>query len=111
MPPRSTRTPVPISRTIREIGSHLSAWRRLRNLTLAQVAERAGISEKTVRSIESGAGSPSLENVLRVSRALGVLDQIAPSMDPYTTDVGRLRSDEQLPKRVRHPRRSATSDE
>lgn len=111
MPPKSTRTPLPVSRAMREIGSHLAAWRRLRKLTLVQVAERAGISVPTVRSIEGGAGSPSMENVLRVARALGVLDQIAPAMDPYASDIGRLRSEEQLPQRVRHPRRPAAADE
>jgi transcriptional regulator with XRE-family HTH domain len=95
---------MPIRRAMRDIGAQLAAWRRLRSLTLAQVAERAGISIPTVRSIEGATGSPSMENVLRVARALGVLDQIAAAMDPYSTDVGRLRSDEQLPRRVRHPK-------
>jgi hypothetical protein len=53
--------------------------------------------------IESGAGA-SLESVLRVARALGVLDQIASAVDPYATEVGRLRSEEALPQRVRQPR-------
>jgi hypothetical protein len=52
-----------------------------------------------------------MENVLRVARALGVLDQIAAAMDPYATDVGRLRSEEQLPQRVRHPRPRSVTDE
>ena len=111
MPPRSTRTPLAVQRAMRDIGAHLAAWRRLRNLTLAQVAERAGISVPTVRSIEGGTGSPSMENVLRVARALGVLDQVPAAMDPYETDVGRLRSDEKLPRRIRHPRSRGASDE
>lgn len=103
MPKRSTRTPMPVARAMREMGVQLGTWRRLRNLTLAQVAERAGITVPTVRRIENGTGS-TLENVLRVARALGVLDEIVRAMDPYATDVGRLRSEEQLPKRVRHPK-------
>lgn len=43
-----------------------------------------------------------MENLLKVARALGVLDQLVLSLDPYSTDVGRLRADEQLPGRVRH---------
>jgi len=42
---------------------------------------------------------------VRIARALGVLDLIAGSLDPYETDVGRLRADEALPKRVRHSSR------
>jgi len=111
MPPRSTPTPLPVAHALREISAHLATWRRLRNLTIAQVAERAGISVPTARGIENAAGSPSLENVLRVARVLGVLDQIASAMDPYESDVGRLRSDEKLPQRVRHPRPAKTDDD
>lgn len=92
---------------MRRIGADLATWRRLRRLTAAQVADRAGISRHTVMRIESGEGG-SLETVLRVARALGVLDQLASAVDPYATDVGRLRSEEALPRRVRHPRRDDT---
>jgi hypothetical protein len=50
--------------------------------------------------LENGEGA-SLENVLRVARALGVLDSLVAALDPYATDVGRLRSEEALPERVR----------
>jgi hypothetical protein len=53
--------------------------------------------------LENGDGA-SLENVLRVARALGVLDSLVTALDPYATDVGRLRSQEALPKRIRPPR-------
>ncbi|PWJ53033.1 hypothetical protein SAMN06264364_11550 [Quadrisphaera granulorum] len=66
----------------------------------------AGVSGRTVLRLEGGSGA-TLENVLRVARALGVLDEIVRSLDPYSTDVGRARADEQLPRRVRHPRRRA----
>ena len=38
---------------------------------------------------------------LRIFRALGVLDSVPRALDPYETEVGRLRADEQLPQRVR----------
>jgi len=43
----------------------------------------------------------SIEKLLRIMRALGILDGFARALDPYETDVGRLRSDERLPQRVR----------
>jgi hypothetical protein len=52
--------------------------------------------------LESGEGV-SMENLLRVARALGVLDMVVSALDPYATDWGRLRSQEALPKRVRPP--------
>jgi transcriptional regulator with XRE-family HTH domain len=99
----ASRTPIAVANGQRRIGEDLATWRRLRRLTAAQVADRAGISRYTVMRLENGAGA-TMENLLRVARALGVLDQLVEAVDPYKTDVGRLRSEEALPQRVR-PRR------
>lgn len=98
-----SRTPVPVARSLRQVGEHLATWRRLRDLTAAEVADRAGVGVSTVLRLERGQGA-TLENLLRVARALGVLDSLATALDPYATDVGRLRADEALPQRVRHRR-------
>jgi transcriptional regulator with XRE-family HTH domain len=98
-----SRTPIAVANGQRSIGEDLATWRRLRRLTAAQVADRAGISRHTVMRLENGEGA-TMENLLRVARALGVLDQLVEAVDPYKTDVGRLRSEEALPERVRPPR-------
>lgn len=95
-------TPVRVSEAARSVGEQLTAWRKLQSLTAAQVAERAGIARGTLSRIENGDVGVSFEAVLRVARALGVLDAIVRSTDPYETDLGRARADESLPKRVRH---------
>lgn len=102
--PSSRRVPLPVRRALADVASDISGWRKLRGLTQAQLADRAGVGRKTVARIEHGNGSVSTENLLRVLRALGVLDVLPRALDPYESDVGRLRSDEQLPQRVR-PRR------
>jgi transcriptional regulator with XRE-family HTH domain len=94
-------TPLAVSRALRAVGKHVSDWRKLHRLTAAQVAERAGISRDTLRTIEQGKGTASTENLLRVMRILGILDGVVDAADPYQTDVGRLRVDEILPRRVR----------
>lgn len=94
-------TPLAVARALRVLGEHVSDWRKLQRLTSAQVAERAGVSRDTLRAIEQGKGTTSTENLLRVLRVLGVLDSVVAGADPYQTDVGRLRADESLPKRVR----------
>jgi transcriptional regulator with XRE-family HTH domain len=99
----TSRTPIAVANGQRRIGEDLATWRRLRRLTAAQVADRAGISRYTVMRLENGEGA-TMENLLRVARALGVLDQLVEAVDPYQTDVGRLRSEEALPQRVRPPR-------
>jgi transcriptional regulator with XRE-family HTH domain len=95
-------TPVAVRRAAREIGERLATWRRLQGLTASQVADRAGITRVTLSRLEAGTGGTSLENTLRVARALGIMDDLVDSVDPYASDIGRLRSDENLPRRVRH---------
>jgi transcriptional regulator with XRE-family HTH domain len=94
------RTPVVVITGLRRVGSDLATWRRLRRLTVAQVADRAGVSRSTVMRLEKGEGA-SVENLLRIARALGVLDSLVAALNPYLSDVGRLRSEEALPERVR----------
>jgi transcriptional regulator with XRE-family HTH domain len=86
---------------MRRTAESLGGWRRLRGLTQAQLADRAGVSESTVYRLERGDGGVSVENLLRVLRALGLLDALPRALDPYESDLGRLRADEQLPRRVR----------
>ena len=94
-------TPLAVERALRVLGEHVSTWRKLNRLTAAQVAERANISRETLRAIEQGKGTASTENLLRVLRIIGIMDSVVAAADPYQTDVGRLRMDEILPKRVR----------
>jgi transcriptional regulator with XRE-family HTH domain len=98
--------PIAVANGQRRMGEDLAIWRKLRGLTAAQVADRAGISRFTVGRLENGEGA-TMENMLRVARALGVLDLLISALDPYSTDVGRLRSEEALPERVRPPRPGA----
>jgi transcriptional regulator with XRE-family HTH domain len=107
---RPSRTPAPVRRALRRTAESLGGWRRLRGLTQAQLADRAGVSESTVYRIEHGDGGVSVENLLRVLRALGLLDVVPRALDPYESDVGRLRADEQLPRRVRPRRLSSGPD-
>ncbi len=93
--------PPAIDRALRDAGEDVVIWRKLRNLTQAQLAERANVGVSTLRRLEQGDGGITLENLLRILRVLGVLDGFSRSLDPYESDVGRLRSGQQLPKRVR----------
>jgi transcriptional regulator with XRE-family HTH domain len=102
MPARpNTSAPLPVRRSLRELGGSVAAWRKLRGLTQNQVADRAGVDRKSVMRVERGDGAVSLDVTLRVLHVLGVLDPAVKALDPYETDVGRLRADEQLPARVR----------
>lgn len=82
-------------------GERLRGWRLVLGLTAEQVAERSGISRVTLRKIETGDAGVAFENVLRVSRALGVLDVLVDSVDPLNSDLGRARAGELNRKRAR----------
>jgi hypothetical protein len=59
------------------------------------------LGRATLARFEQGESGISLEGLLRVLRALGILENLMRALDPYESDVGRLRSDEELPRRVR----------
>lgn len=103
------QTPLPVRRAASEIAQHIVTWRKLRGLTQAQLADRAGLARGTVRRIEAADMGVSLENVLRVLRALGLMEAISQALDPFESDMGRLRADERLPLRVR-PKRLSDGD-
>jgi transcriptional regulator with XRE-family HTH domain len=102
--PSIRAVPQPVRRAQRNLADNLATWRKLRGLTQAQLAERAGISRGVVRRIEAADGGVGVENLLRILRALGIQDLLAVALDPLASDIGRLRSDQALPRRVR-PRR------
>jgi transcriptional regulator with XRE-family HTH domain len=96
--------PTPLRRALRTLGEEVATWRKLRGLTQAQLADRSDISRSTLARLERGDGGISTENLFRILRGLGILEQLQMALDPYESDVGRLRADQRLPERVR-PRR------
>lgn len=94
-------TPLAVRRGLRRLAEDVTVWRKLQGLTQAQLADRSGVGVNTVRRLEDGDSGVTIENALRIFRALGVLDAALGALDPHESDVGRLRSDEQLPQRVR----------
>jgi transcriptional regulator with XRE-family HTH domain len=96
--------PLPVRRAQRQIAEHIVAWRKLCGLTQAQLANRSGVARGTLQRIETGEKSVSVENLLRVLRGLRLLENLPRSLDPLASDVGRIRSNQRLPRRVR-PRR------
>ena len=101
---QNRRTPAPVRRSLRSLSESIATWRKLRGLTQAQLAERADVSRGVIRRLEAADGGVSLENLLRILRALGIQDLLTQAVDPLASDIGRLRSDQELPRRVR-PRR------
>lgn len=60
---------------LRELGDRLAGARLARNLTQAALAEQAGVSKRTVERLESGEVAAQLSALLRVCRALGLVER------------------------------------
>ncbi len=56
----------------KKIGRFLAERRRARGLTQRQLAEKLGLSDRTVSKWECGDGLPELANILPLCQALGI---------------------------------------
>ncbi len=81
-----------------ELGKQAREFRIRRGLEQTEVAELAGVSDRTVRTLEQGRGS-SVGTLLRVLKALGALEGLnhlfpaAPTVDPLALlERPRMRS-------------------
>lgn len=94
------RLPTRVRRAAEDFGEDIRTWRKISNLTVADVARRADLSQSTVMRLEKGDTGVSLGAVLCVAKALGRLETMENAMDPMASDIGQLRLRERLPQRV-----------
>lgn len=90
-----------VRRRLGDVGDSVRRWRLMQALKAEELAERAGISRSTLQKLERGDPGVSIGAVLSVMQALGQLDHVVAAFDPLSTDLGRLRSAESLPDRIR----------
>lgn len=60
------------SPTVALLGRNVGHWRRVRGLSVAELAERAEISAKLLRAIEAGEHDPGIDLLDRLAKALAV---------------------------------------
>lgn len=97
------KRPIPMRTTLaaRRIGENLSSWRKMYHITSEQLAEKAAVSRSTISRIENGDPTVSFATFLNVCRSVGIIDRVVEATDPYETELGRVRADQELPRRVR----------
>lgn len=92
-----------------EIGTRLRRERLDRDWTLAEVAERSGVSERTIRAAESG-GSFTMATLLSILRAYGILgrlDSLLPDAGPSPIQLADRHGE---PRQRASRRRESTTD-
>jgi transcriptional regulator with XRE-family HTH domain len=94
-----------LSRTLDELGKRLKAARLRRRYSAETVAQRAGITRRTLYRIELGDPGVSFGNYARVMQALRLeqdLNRLAAD-----DELGRKLQDAELGTRARAPRRKS----
>ena len=102
---RQVTLPIPAVKALNKIGSEIRDARRRRRITIKLMAERAGVSQKTIGKIERGDPTTSIGGYASVLFVLGMTGRLADLVDPALDLTGRQLDEEKLPKRVRLPHR------
>ena len=90
MPKKETPADAPLATSV---GAAIRRLRSAQGLTLADVADRAQISQGMLSRLETGAVSPSLETLAAVAKAIGA------DLATLFRDLGPRHSDAQLVKK------------
>ena len=82
-----------IERTVSEIGAKVARARRERGWSLAQLAQRSGLSAAAVHKIEKSGMTPTIASLMKVAAALG--KSVSYFVDePANANVNVIRGDE-----------------
>ena len=95
---------------LQQLGERLTGIRLDQRLTQAALAERAGVSKRTVERLESGEVATQLSGFLRVCRALGVLDRFETLLpEPTISPMAQLKMQGHQRQRQRYRAAKKTS--
>lgn len=94
--------PIPVNKALKKLGADLKEARIKRQITMALVEERAGITHTTLTKIEKGDSGVSFGNYAKVIFVLGLIDNLYNLAEPDNDPVGKFFDKENLPKRVRY---------
>jgi transcriptional regulator with XRE-family HTH domain len=104
------KLPIPVVNTLRNLGQDISDARKRRRITMALLAERAGILTTTLSKIEKGAPTVSMGAYAAVLFSLGLTERLRDLADANYDQTGRILEEERLPKRIRMRKPKETSN-
>ena len=93
--------PLPVERALVAAGDDLALARRRRGLSTASMAERAGISKKTLYRLEQGDPGVSWGAVVRVLNILNLLPELNKALNTTNDALGLALMHKAVAKRIR----------
>ena len=90
---------------LRALGSRLRTQRLAQGLPQRELAQMAGLSLGALRKLE-GSGQSSLETLIRVTQALGLVDELEDLFVLRRQSIAQMAQAESVGQRQRAPRRS-----
>jgi len=90
-----------VAAILRKLGGDIHDARRRRRITMALLAERAGINVITLSKIEKGDSGVSIGGYASVLFSLGMIDRLKDIADASHDLTGQMLANERLPERVR----------
>lgn len=101
--------PIPVRRALRKLGRDIRDARLRRRIPAAVLAERASISRTTLVKVEKGTSGVSIGIYATVLFVLGMIDRLVELADIRHDERGLALEEEQLPKRIRRPKRQPST--
>jgi DNA-binding XRE family transcriptional regulator len=102
---------IPVKRALKKLGKDIKEARIRRSITVAMMAERAGVTAITIAKVERGDPSVSFGTCATVVFILGMIDKLEDLLDLSGDVIGKQLAEEQLPKRVRLPKQSKSTQD
>ena len=103
---KSTIQQPAVKRLLEQLGENIRVARLRRGFSMQLVAERAGMSRTTLRSIERGEAGVTLGAYANVLHSLGLHADLG--LVARDDELGRKLQDAELPTRSRAPRRPSS---
>ena len=94
-------------RALRQVGENLKTARLKRRMAVEDLANRVGVSDRTIMRLEKGDPGVGMSTLVMASFVLGEIDRFSDQLDPGTDQTAPLLERKPLPKRAAAKRKRA----
>lgn len=98
-------------RALRQLGTNVKQARLKRRMALQDLADRTGVSKRTIARLENGESGVSVGALAMIYLVFGELERIELFLDPSSDDTGLVLDAQNLPKRIARSRKPTVKPE